>query len=139
MSVELLRQKDDELKIEYNRLCLAEETLRPKLDGEFISEIKSFLENLAKDVEFNVISMRNFQWASSSYRIWYHYLLDRGIPLESLLSIIPSPSKLAYAEAPKEVQEVSKSSLEPFTEVPLTIAWGWGEKTLNSKMSKSFG
>jgi hypothetical protein len=94
MSIELLKQKDAELRTEYNRLCLAEGTFRPKLDDYFILEIKSFLWNLAKEAEFSVLSVSDFQWTSNSYRMWLHYLLDRGILLEGLLSIIPGPSKL---------------------------------------------
>lgn len=89
-----LKQEDTDLKFKYNHLCIEQGKLQPELDENFISKIIGFLEKLIEFRNGNVDFRQEFYWVSSSYRMWFHYLLDRGILLD-LPSTMPTPkSKL---------------------------------------------
>jgi len=88
-SLERLKQNDANLKAKYNRLCTEQKTFRPELSEEFILEIRRFLRRLIKFGQHNIELKKDFYWLSQSYRMWLHYLLDRGI-MPNLPSTIPT-------------------------------------------------
>ncbi|MFC1715057.1 hypothetical protein ACFL6S_15420 [Candidatus Poribacteria bacterium] len=91
-----------------NKLYVEKETFQLQLDEDFVSNIRDFLRILAEEIKPHVQTRADFYWASRSYRMWLHHLLDRGIPLGDLSFTILSPqeSEIPSPEEPMDVDVV---------------------------------